>query len=1659
MSTMRRNLRLRLAATVLVALAAGLALFPRPAAADGVHPNHAQGFEPQKAYTLGEIESVNLFNGNLQLTIPLGQTYPVGGALSYGLTLSYTGNVWEWEEAYDPTYRVWYLKAVPRLRSNAGLGWLLSLGRIYGPDHPSLVGSTLSTFYESPDGALHRLVPSLHPASPVHPDYLYTEDGTYLRIYAPDGPDGGTDPDFYQLELPDGQIHDFDATGLLTKIRDRFGNSLTVTYPASASHPGIDDWRLADSHGRVHFVRFQPGANGPVVAQVELESFGGGTAVYDFTTDETTIPRGWTTPEAITAYGVSREVDVDLLTEVRQPDGSTYSMPVWPGYDLGPPSGNESTSGHLLQMRLPTGGYYEYLWQQYLYPLRTGHIQPLMSLNGGIDGRNPFTQSSGVAWRRRMDRSQTVLGQWIHEPELDASVPGKEHQVKVTDPLGHYTVHYFSVYVDDGMPLTPEPAGWERGEYGLPFSRNVSAGGRFLSSETYRSGGALFQTQFVNYERDGIGTTSANPRLSRKRTYHKSDSAGSYTGVVYSDWDGLGHYRTATTEGTLGTGGNVRTTYTAYSPGSGPTGQPATSTPWILGTYTLQRVTEGGVSAEREACFDPATGALERERIPAGTGSTRSGDDVVRAFLRDASGNLVRESLYGGDTQTVGTGGLCTLALPATPEHRVDHTWQYGSLATSQVFGVPERSVDRSIDRSTGKATRSLDTAFIPTDFTYDALGRLTWVKPRDDAWQQVIYRHGGTLSPRVEVLHLANGGGSTRTTERHVFDDLGRLYTHQILMPDGSWAGQITLYDAASHVRSVSTRGDASKTTQYLGYDPAGRPTTVRPPDSTSANGYAHDVVTVHKGVREVQRTVSVGTGWNASTQTVAESSSTSTMLYDGQGRLVQVSEPANPDGTNATTFYAYDIGGRLSSMTQAAKGPFGTSASQTRLFQYDQRGFLTAERHPEKGSFGNGWVYYHDHDPLGNAGRRQDGPHGLTYQYDAAKRLTQVRETGTGGRVLQEYVYATASGSGDARRGKLWKAVSHDHPVIGSQGFTVTTDETYRYGGRQGRVSQRDTSVVITADGGSPGAADSFTQTWAWNDLGNVSSQTYPECTVAARCSAPSPRTVSYGYTRGRLTSISGVVDSISYWKNGQPYVVARSNGVVDVWRRDAVNLARPAKIEGRIGSASGTVFWSTGQYVFDGAGNLVKNGLGHTLYDSVSRVSSGTLYLGPGSTGGGTASWSVGYDGFGNIQSMTTATSRSTPTDLATNRLTGSVSYDGAGNMTSWNGALYAFDALDRLWQVTNGSQDWRHMYTADGERLLSFRANGGPSRWVLRDLDGRPLREYENDAGVWSVVKDYVYRGSHVVVAYTAEAFPRDLQHLHTDHLGTVRAATDGTGTRIAYHQFYPFGEEATSIAQSTERLKFTGHERDLGSLYSAADDLDYMHARYYNPQVGRFLSFDPIGGNPAAPQSWNRYGYVMGNPFSFIDPDGLRPLKATELQFFNTFFGADFSTVDVKSGVLAKSITSAAGASGVALGETIFLSSTSAKAFDQGALQAVALVGHELTHVLQYRALGMVRFLDLYMLDYSFNRSQGQSDGEAYRNIVAEQVARKFQRSMAVFLDRNPGISAKLVSGATFSESELELIGSALRKTMAEEGNLAEGFQIIQGELIRIELKE
>ena len=79
------------------------------------------------------------------------------------------------------------------------------------------------------------------------------------------------------------------------------------------------------------------------------------------------------------------------------------------------------------------------------------------------------------------------------------------------------------------------------------------------------------------------------------------------------------------------------------------------------------------------------------------------------------------------------------------------------------------------------------------------------------------------------------------------------------------------------------------------------------------------------------------------------------------------------------------------------------------------------------------------------------------------------------------------------------------------------------------------------------------------------------------------------------------------------------------------------------------------------------------------------------------------------------------------------------------------------------------------------------------------------------------------------------------------------------------------EDKTAVIRS-ENLRFLYNGRY--GVETGANGLYYMRARYYNPQIKRFINRDIIDGSITDSQSLNKYSYVQGNPISLVDPFGL-----------------------------------------------------------------------------------------------------------------------------------------------------------------------------------------
>jgi len=214
--------------------------------------------------------------------------------------------------------------------------------------------------------------------------------------------------------------------------------------------------------------------------------------------------------------------------------------------------------------------------------------------------------------------------------------------------------------------------------------------------------------------------------------------------------------------------------------------------------------------------------------------------------------------------------------------------------------------------------------------------------------------------------------------------------------------------------------------------------------------------------------------------------------------------------------------------------------------------------------------------------------------------------------------------------------------------------------------------------------------------------------------------------------------------------------------------------------------------------------------------------------------------------------------------------SASYDAANRHLTFGGQVLAYDLNGNL--LSDGTSG----YTWDARNRLTGITAGPITATFQYDATGRRTRKTIN-----GVTTDFVHDGINPVTESSAGGTgflltglgvddfmmridPVSTSMFLTDALGSTVAMTNAAGNVQTEYSYEPFGAATVSGASSGNEFNYTGREDDATGLY-------YYRARYYYPQLGRFISEDPIGFKGG---DVNLYAYVRNSPSQLIDPLGL-----------------------------------------------------------------------------------------------------------------------------------------------------------------------------------------
>ena len=279
------------------------------------------------------------------------------------------------------------------------------------------------------------------------------------------------------------------------------------------------------------------------------------------------------------------------------------------------------------------------------------------------------------------------------------------------------------------------------------------------------------------------------------------------------------------------------------------------------------------------------------------------------------------------------------------------------------------------------------------------------------------------------------------------------------------------------------------------------------------------------------------------------------------------------------------------------------------------------------------------------------------------------------------------------------------------------------------------------------------------------------------------------------------------------------------------------------------------------------------------------------------------------------------KSTPPDTSyahdvDNRLltAGDVSfgYDDNGMITKTLGGNvtnYTWDFNDMLTQLTNGGNSYEYRYDGLGGRRARIE-NSVEKRYVFGLA--------ETDAG-GNITAYYVY-GLGLISKIT----PSNQSYFyHYDGIGSTVGISDSSGSVVNEYAYDAFGKVLNQVEAVPNPFRYVGQF----GVTDEGNGLLYMRARFYDPEVGRFINKDPIGFMGGL----NLYAYVGNNPINREDPFGLR---TAAVRFNFTFITADFTIGAVwdDKGNIGIQITPAMGLS-VSAGVTVGFTVTDAPCID------------------------------------------------------------------------------------------------------------------------------
>ena len=787
--------------------------------------------------------------------------------------------------------------------------------------------------------------------------------------------------------------------------------------------------------------------------------------------------------------------------------------------------------------------------------------------------------------------------------------------------------------------------------------------------------------------------------------------------------------------------------------------------------------------------------------------------------------------------------------------------------------------------------------SIVTTENLYDQYGNKIKVDKTGEASRLYVYDELGTL---IRSGLDVNGNGSLDLASSDRITDSSILY----IQNNGSWwqESSTSVYgisnDAAATTIDITRKrltGHAANVTQeQIQIDRYGNQTTSQTVVDRN-NKKVTQTVTYPDSVIPSERILE-----NA--LLVSEKSKSGLLYsysYDGLERKVSSTDPRT--GTSTYSYYSSGMGktGQLQSMTDPA--------GHVTTYDYEE---TTGRLKSVKNAL-NQYTYYSYNSYGQQIYQWGDSVYPVALEYDSLGQKIQQKTYRSGSSWsspnwpssenadVTTWSYDASSGLVTSKTDAQNHSVSYTYTSDGklqtrtwarqAAGQSLVT--TYTYDDATGELLKADYSdgtpdIVRTYDrlGNLSSVSDAAgTRNFTYNSyfdltgetLGNRTlSYTYATTGVKGRYTGLTGNH-SYGYDAyGRLNQINNV--SYSYTANSDLLdSVTRPNEVNSIWtyesHRDLVSsLENQYQTELR----------SKYAYVNDALGRRTSMSRSGSVFSQSETLSYSyndrSEVTGATSDVNSAYSYVYSFDPIGNRLSASLAGTVYAYTTNSLNQYTAVnavvPTYDADGNMLTNGVWSYTWNGENRLIKAENATSGMKLEFDYDymGRRIYKkVYENNTLGKHLKFVYDGYKLIEEFDGLNGDALVRRYVWQSEDFMLDVPVSVYDaagNKTYFYHTDANKNITELSDENGGIVAHYEYSPFGSLTASSGEYAEENPFR-----FSSEYSDMETgLVYYNYRYYSPELGRWLSRDPIeeqGG-------WNLYNIINNTIINNWDVLGL-----------------------------------------------------------------------------------------------------------------------------------------------------------------------------------------